>query len=219
MLLHHENPFNLFGIVQGGLDTAPGGLREQNLAGMIARNLPGYAIGGLAGGEAKEPFWCVVNQCARALPASKPRYLMGVGYPLDLVVCVALGVDMFDCVYPTRTARFGVALLDAGTLKLKGRAMESNAGPIDPACGCLCCASYSRAAVHAMFKGGAAAPVACQLLTCHNLACMLRLSRRMRAAILARTYPSFVKAFLRDHSPRRRRQARRRPRPRLLLRW
>jgi tRNA-guanine family transglycosylase len=70
---------------------------------MVARDLPGYAIGGLAGGEAKEPFWRVVHQCCSRLPVNKPRYLMGVGYPLDLVVCVALGVDMFDCVYPTRT--------------------------------------------------------------------------------------------------------------------
>ena len=81
--------------MQGGLDTSPGGLREVNLRGMVARNLPGYAIGGLAGGEAKEPFWRVVHQCCRALPPGKPRYLMGVGYPLDLVVCVALGVDMY----------------------------------------------------------------------------------------------------------------------------
>lgn len=72
---------------------------------MIARNLPGYAIGGLSGGESKDLFWRVVAQCTAALPANKPRYLMGVGYPVDLVVCVALGVDMFDCVFPTRTAR------------------------------------------------------------------------------------------------------------------
>ena len=78
---------------------------------MVKRNLPGYAIGGLAGGEDKDTFWRVVAHGTAGLPLNKPRYVMGVGYPLDLVVCVALGADMFDCVYPTRTARFGVALI------------------------------------------------------------------------------------------------------------
>eukprot|EP00438_Fugacium_kawagutii_P006220 Skav219208 [mRNA] locus=scaffold537:178168:178491:+ [translate_table: standard] len=88
---------------------------------MIKRDLPGYAIGGLSGGEAKGEFWRVVEQCTRpgaGLPEQKPRYLMGVGYPLDIVVCVALGVDMFDCVYPCRTARFGTALVRSGQLRL-----------------------------------------------------------------------------------------------------
>ncbi|ETV99775.1 queuine tRNA-ribosyltransferase, variant [Aphanomyces invadans] len=108
----HKRPEsqNLFGIVQGGLDTKPGGLRERCIQGLIDRNLPGYAIGGLAGGEDKTSFWTVVALCAERLPANKPRYLMGVGYPVDLVVCSALGVDMFDCVYPTRTGRFGTAI-------------------------------------------------------------------------------------------------------------
>jgi queuine tRNA-ribosyltransferase catalytic subunit len=90
------------------------------LAGMLERDasLPGYAIGGLAGGEEKKRFWPVVDRCAAGLPQSKPRYLMGVGYPLDLVVCTALGVDMYDCVYPSRTARFGTALVHGGLLKV-----------------------------------------------------------------------------------------------------
>lgn len=99
---------NLFAIIQGGLDVSPGGLRDQCLKEMIARDTPGYAIGGLAGGEDKESFWRVVAHCAAALPPNKPRYLMGVGYTLDLLVCVCLGVDMFDCVFPTRTARYRV---------------------------------------------------------------------------------------------------------------
>lgn len=81
---------------------------------MIERNAPGYAIGGLAGGETKDMFWRVVAQCAAGLPPGKPRYVMGIGYPLDVVVCSALGADMYDSVYPTRTARFGVALVDTG---------------------------------------------------------------------------------------------------------
>lgn len=104
--------------MQGGLDPA---LRDKSLKDLIARNLPGYAIGGLAGGEDKESFWRVVAQCAPGLPDGKPRYVMGIGYPVDIVVCVALGADMFDSVYPTRTARFGVALVNepGGVFKLK----------------------------------------------------------------------------------------------------
>eukprot|EP01018_Ginkgo_biloba_P035116 Gb_17224 [translate_table: standard] len=113
----HQRPEdqNLFGIVQGGLDPL---LRAICVKGLVARNLPGYAgfwhsyaIGGLAGGEDKDSFWRVVAQCTAGLPEDKPRYVMGVGYPLDIVVCSALGADMYDCVYPTRTARFGTALV------------------------------------------------------------------------------------------------------------
>lgn len=197
----HPDRQNLFGIVQGGLDTSPGGLRATNLAGMVARNLPGYAIGGLAGGEAKEPFWRVVHMCARELPKGKPRYLMGVGYPLDLVVCVALGVDMFDCVYPTRTARFGAALQDSGIIKLKSKSAAHDLRPIDASrcCCCIACTSYSRSALHAMFKEPASASVACQLVSSHNVAYLLNLMRRMRKAILAGHFPGFVRCFLTEH--------------------
>merc|ERR1712136_467171 len=114
----HKNPMtqNLFGIVQGHLDRD---LREYSLKEMIKRDLPGYAIGGLSGGEAKDDFWKVVTISTDLLPPTKPRYCMGVGHAVDLVVCVALGVDMFDCVFPTRTARFGVALVPTGALRLK----------------------------------------------------------------------------------------------------
>ncbi|CAI7772525.1 unnamed protein product [Closterium sp. NIES-53] len=111
--------------------------RDICLKGLIDRDLPGYAIGGLAGGEDKESFWRVVAQCTAALPANKPRYVMGVGYPLDIVVCSALGADMYDCVYPTRTARFGTALIPEGVLKLKHAAMVNDHRPIDPSCSCL----------------------------------------------------------------------------------
>jgi tRNA-guanine transglycosylase len=199
----HKRPEeqNLFGILQGGLDVAPGGLREVNLAGMLQRDahLPGYAIGGLAGGESKDAFWRVVDQCCRGLPPHKPRYLMGVGYPLDLVVCTALGVDMYDCVYPTRTARFGTALGDCpgGLIKLKNKGCAEDAGPLDPACTCMACAGgYSRAQLSVMLKADALGP---QLLTAHNIAYMMRLTGRMRAAVLAGTYPQFVQGFLRVH--------------------
>merc|ERR1711972_1216723 len=101
---------------------------------MIKRNFPGYAIGGLSGGEAKDQFWRVVEQCTRpgtGLPTDKPRYLMGVGYSLDIVVCVALGVDMFDRVYPCRTARFGTALVRTGQLRLTSREFANDHRPIE----------------------------------------------------------------------------------------
>ncbi|KAK1288544.1 hypothetical protein QJS10_CPB19g01369 [Acorus calamus] len=132
----HQKPDvqNLFGIVQGGLDPK---LRDICVTGLVKRNLPGYAIGGLAGGEDKDSFWRVVAQCTAALPEDKPRYVMGVGYPLDIVVCSALGADMYDCVYPTRTARFGTALVPEGVLKLKHKAMANDDRPIDSSCTCM----------------------------------------------------------------------------------
>jgi queuine tRNA-ribosyltransferase catalytic subunit len=188
---------NLFGILQGGLDVSPAGLREACLTGMLARDahLPGYAIGGLAGGEAKSAFWRVVAHATARLPPSKPRYLMGVGYPLDLVVCTALGVDMYDCVYPTRTARFGTALagVPGGVVKLKSAAMAGDGRPIDPACPCYVCARYTRAALHIALKTEALGP---QLVTYHNIAYMMTLTRAMRAAVVAGEYPAFVRAFL-----------------------
>ena len=206
---------NLFPIVQGGLDTALGGLREQCLAGFRHRELelhyitPGYAIGGLAGGEEKDAFWRVVDQCCRALPDDKPRYLMGVGYPLDLVVCTALGVDLYDCVYPTRTARFGVALVPGrapGTLRLKanecGLCWDS---VIQDDCPCQACREgISRARLHNLFKAGN--PVAVELLTQHNIAYMMSLVRHMRQAILEGRFAAFARSFVRDQYPGRSRK-------------
>lgn len=210
---------NLFGIVQGGLDVSPGGLRDQCVAEYLKRDasLPGYAIGGLAGGEDKESFWKVVAHNTAGLPGNKPRYLMGVGYPLDIVVCVALGVDMFDCVYPTRTARFGVALTRQGTLRLKSKHCATQVSrPVQRGCPCLLCrpttetqqqsgtktqssSSFtSRAALHVMFKDNA--ELACQLLTQHNIVYMMTLMRSMRHAIAQGddTYGAFIREFLLD---------------------
>lgn len=175
---------NIFAIVQGGLDVSAGGLREQCLEAFSQRDshLPGYAIGGLAGGESKEDFWRVVDLCCRRLPKNKPRYLMGVGYPLDIVVCTALGVDMFDCVYPTRTARFGTAFTRTGLLKLKSAKFAKDMDPIDCSCPCHVCKGtelqgsgpYSRSSLHFMLKQGS---VGGNLLTHHNLTYMLTLVR------------------------------------------
>lgn len=142
---------SLFGIVQGGLDLR---LRGECAAALVARDLPGYAVGGLSGGEDKGSFWRAVAASLAALPAGKPRYCMGVGYPEDLVVCVALGADMFDCVYPARTARFGTALVRGGLLKLRAAAMAADFGPVDAACPCEVCATYTRSYLHALAGGG-----------------------------------------------------------------
>ena len=192
---------NLFGIVQGGLDISPGGMREYCLEEMVKRDLPGYAIGGLAGGEDKDEFWRVVAHNAARLPAGKPRYLMGVGYPVDLVVCVALGVDMFDCVYPTRTARFGVALVPSGLLRMKSKEFATSTLAVDASCGCMCCAGYSRAFLHAAFKENS--PIAASLLTKHNISYLMRLMRTMRQAVLdgPEAYLSFVRSFFKQQFP------------------
>ena len=134
---------NLFPIVQGGLDVEK---RKDCAAQLTKRDVPGFAIGGLSGGEEKDTFWRIVAVSASSLPDTKPRYLMGVGHQVDLVVCSALGVDMFDCVFPTRTARFGTALVfDApGEIILKKATYETDFSPIDPTCNCSTCKTYSR---------------------------------------------------------------------------
>eukprot|EP00455_Lapot_gusevi_P055698 TRINITY_DN9097_c0_g1_i1.p1 TRINITY_DN9097_c0_g1~~TRINITY_DN9097_c0_g1_i1.p1 ORF type:complete len:470 (-),score=68.03 TRINITY_DN9097_c0_g1_i1:91-1428(-) len=190
----HQKPQtqNLFGIVQGGLDAE---LRALCLEGMLQRDayLPGYAIGGVSGGEDKNAFWRVVEQCTARLPPQKPRYCMGVGYPLDLVVCTALGVDMYDCVYPARTARFGTALVPQGLLRLKNAEFAQDLAPIDSTCACPTCQQYSRAYLHSVV---AQESVASSLITCHNLFYMKRLMNEARQAIIQQRFPQFVIDFL-----------------------
>ena len=199
----HKNPSTqcLFAITQGGLDVTAGGLRDQCLSEILLRDehLPGYAIGGLAGGESKDAFWRVVSHGTARLPKNKPRYLMGVGYPLDLVVCTALGVDMYDCVYPTRTARFGTALVfeKGGLLKLKQSKYMNDPKPIEEGCSCTTCQKYSRARLHFMLK--TAETVAGRLMTVHNIAYMMRLVRTMRQHIIDGNYAEFVDRFLKKH--------------------
>mmetsp|Transcript_28779 Transcript_28779/g.66891 ORF Transcript_28779/g.66891 Transcript_28779/m.66891 type:complete len:459 (+) Transcript_28779:101-1477(+) len=193
----HANPGhqNLFGIVQGHLDEK---LREFSLKEMKRRRFPGYAIGGLSGGEGKDSFWRVVEQCTRpgtGVPENKPRYLMGVGYPLDIVVCVALGVDMFDCVYPCRTARFGTALTRTGQLRLTSSEFANDFRPIEPDSAIK---EYSRAMLHTIVTKE---PIAASLITHHNLHFMLSLLREMREAIKAQTFPEWVRKFLQDFFP------------------
>lgn len=194
----YPNKQNLFGIVQGGLDKR---LRKLCTEEMVKRNLPGYAIGGLSGGEEKDAFWRVVNQCTAILPSDKPRYCMGVGYPEDLVVCVALGADMFDCVYPARTARFGTALVPSGQLKIRWNSMATDYRPIQSNCECFTCKNYTRAYLHAL--SAREISVCSQLLTLHNVAYLTRLMKRARTAILEGEFPKFVQDFMLDLHPKK----------------
>nr|GEV16941.1 queuine tRNA-ribosyltransferase catalytic subunit 1-like [Tanacetum cinerariifolium] len=152
-----------------------------------------YAISGLTGGEDKDSFWRVVAQCAASLPESKPRYVMGVGYPLDIVVCSALGADMYDSVYPTRTARFVTALVLEGVLRLKHQSMADDTRPIDSTCERMACKNYTRAYLHCLVTKEA---MGSQRLSYHNLHYMLQLSRNLHSSIIEGTFPEFICNFL-----------------------
>ncbi|KAG1813713.1 tRNA-guanine(15) transglycosylase-like protein [Suillus variegatus] len=187
---------NLFAIVQGGLDPA---LRDLCLDAMIERKdqVTGYAIGGLSGGEEKDVFWKIIKQCADRLPSDRPRYSMGVGFAEDLLVCVALGVDMADCVFPTRTARFGVALTFKGPLNLKLGKHTKSMDPIDKSCPCPTCASgMSRAVLHHIVTIETAGAHA---LTIHNLVFQARVMGGARDAILEGRFPEYLRSFFFDY--------------------
>jgi queuine tRNA-ribosyltransferase catalytic subunit len=139
----------LFGIIQGGVVPE---LRKKCCEEMVKRNLPGYAIGGMSGGESKEDFWKTVKLCCELLPKDKPRYVMGIGYAEDLMVAALLGADMFDCVFATRTARFGSAFTKHGMLKLKKDAMVEDFGPISEGCTCYACKNYTRSYINRLVK-------------------------------------------------------------------
>jgi tRNA-guanine transglycosylase len=195
----HQRPReqNLFGIVQGALEPD---LRRTCVDGLIKRDLPGYAIGGLSGGESKDEFWRIVDLCTSLLPSFKPRYLMGVGFTLDLVVCVALGVDMFDCVFPSRTARFGSALVRSGSINIRHAQYANDFSPLEADCPCRVCKNYTRAYLHLLTKSD---QLSSQLLTFHNLAYQKRLMDDMRDAIIDGSFPQFVIDFMLCQFPQR----------------
>ncbi|KAL0232928.1 hypothetical protein GEMRC1_011675 [Eukaryota sp. GEM-RC1] len=185
-----EDRQNLYGIVQGGLNEQ---LREESIALTTARNLPGYAIGGLAGGESKADYCRITMFCTEKLPVNQPRYLMGVGYAIDLVLGVAMGVDQFDCVFPTRTARFGCALVPSGQIQVKKAKFKNDYTPLDSNCPCSVCEKYTRAALHSL--AGRDDTIA-TLLSIHNVAFQLRLMKCMRRAIYCGNFDVFCKEFL-----------------------
>ncbi|KAF9580271.1 hypothetical protein BGW38_003151 [Lunasporangiospora selenospora] len=183
---------NLFAIIQGGLDPE---LRKKCIEEMVKRDTPGYAIGGLSGGEEKDKFWRVVTLCTDQMPREKPIYCMGVGYAEDLVVCVALGVDMFDCVFPTRTARFGNALTSTGTLGLRQSKFKDDFGPIEEGCDCITCKTYTRSYLHTIVTRET---VGCHLVSIHNTSYQLRLMRQIRESIIEDRFPQFIHKFFKD---------------------
>ena len=176
---HRRPDQTLFAIVQGG--TEPD-LRTQAARALAAERFPGYAIGGLSVGEPREITDDLVDRCARELPDDRPRYLMGVGEPDQLVAYAALGVDLFDCVRPTRLGRTGHAYTTGGRLNLARPAARDDSGPIDESCRCAVCASYSRAYLHHLFR--AAEPLGARLVSLHNVAFLVDLLRARRRAIL-----------------------------------
>ncbi|KAK1869273.1 hypothetical protein I4F81_011752 [Pyropia yezoensis] len=183
----------------GGLDLR---LRGKCAAALVARDLPGYAVGGLSGGEEKGSFWPAVAASLAAPPPGKPCYCMGVGCAEYLVVCVALGADMFDCAYPARTARFGTDLVPGGLLKLRSAACAADFRPVDSTCPCSACTTYTRSYLHALAgRGGEGVAVAGQLLTLHNVAYLTGLMRLAQTAILDGVFPDWVRAFTADLYP------------------
>jgi queuine tRNA-ribosyltransferase len=180
----------LFGIVQGGIFSD---LRRFSAEELVALDFPGYAIGGLSVGEPKEDMYRVLELLHPLLPADKVRYLMGVGAPEDLVEGVKRGVDLFDCVLPTRLARHGTAFTAAGKLVVRNAACAEDFMPLDPDCACYVCRHYSRAYIRHLFK--AEEMLAHRLTSYHNLYFLLALMREARAAVIGEYFPQFYANF------------------------
>jgi queuine tRNA-ribosyltransferase len=180
----------LFGIVQGGTHLD---LRRESLSRTVETGFDGYAIGGLSVGEEKDVMWRVVSEIAPELPAAQPRYLMGVGTPEDLIEGVARGVDMFDCVLPTRNGRTGQAFTSAGKVNVKNAQWALDTRPLDESCACAVCRRHSRAYLRHLYNAGEM--LASILLTHHNLAFFLDTMRRVRQSIRSGDFPKFRQEF------------------------
>ncbi len=180
----------LFGIVQGGAHSE---LRRESLDRTVEIGFDGYAIGGLSVGEEKDVMWRVVSEIAPELPSERPRYLMGVGTPEDLIEGVARGVDMFDCVLPTRNGRTGQAFTSAGKVNVKNAQWALDTRPLDETCGCSVCRRHSRAYLRHLCNAGEM--LGSVLLTHHNLAFFLDTMRRVRQSIRSGDFPKFRREF------------------------
>ena len=189
------NPNALFGIVQGGMYE---NLREASVERLVELDLPGYAIGGVSVGEPKEEMLRVLDHVAPLLPAQRPRYLMGVGTPEDLVEGVASGVDMFDCVMPTRNARNGHLFTRFGDLRVRNARFRDDERPIDETCGCTACAGFSRAYLHHLDRCGEM--LGPMLTSIHNLHFYVNLMREMRAALDAGRFEAWRAQFRADRA-------------------
>jgi queuine tRNA-ribosyltransferase len=201
-----ENPNALFGIVQGGMFEH---LREESLAALVEMGFPGYAIGGVSVGEPKEEMLRIMAHTPHRLPADKPRYLMGVGTPEDLVAGVAQGVDMFDCVMPTRNARNGHLFTRFGDLKIRNARHRTDERPLDETCACYACrgesrpdgtvsGGFSRAYLHHLERCGEM--LAPMLASIHNLHYYLNLMREIRKALDAGVFPAMARRFHEDRA-------------------
>ncbi|WP_368643320.1 tRNA guanosine(34) transglycosylase Tgt [Castellaniella ginsengisoli] len=189
------NPNALFGIIQGGMYED---LRDESLAGLTEIGFEGYAIGGLSVGEPKEDMMRVLAHVTPRMPAQAPRYLMGVGTPEDLVEGVSRGVDMFDCVMPTRNARNGWLFTRYGDLKIRNARYSDDTRPLDPSCGCHTCRHFSRAYLHHLQRAGEISGA--RLNTLHNLHFYLHLMEDMRTAIEENRFESWRETFHRDRA-------------------
>lgn len=187
---HADNPNALFGIVQGGVYPD---LRARSLEGLQEIGFAGYAIGGLSVGEPPADRWRVLDFLADRLPANKPRYLMGVGKPEDIVEGVRRGVDMFDCVLPTRNARNGHLFTHGGVVRIRNACHAGDTGPLDPACGCYTCTHYSRAYLRHLFRCNEI--LGARLNTIHNLSYYQTLMRDLRKAVAGGDFEAFRVAF------------------------
>ena len=187
---HEGNPAALFGIVQGGMYE---GLRDRSLEGLTEIGFDGYAIGGLSVGEPKEDMIRILDHLPPKMPEDKPRYLMGVGRPEDLVEAVRRGVDMFDCVMPTRNARNGYLFTSTGIVKIRNARHRHDTSPLDERCDCYTCKNFSRSYLHHLDKCGEM--LGSQLNTIHNLRFYQNLMAELRGAIEAGTLSDFVTDF------------------------
>ena len=187
---HAGNPNALFGIVQGGMYADQ---RDRSLAGLVDIGFDGYAIGGLSVGEPKEEMLRLLAHTAPRLPADKPRYLMGVGTPEDIVAGVCAGVDMFDCVLPTRNARNGWLFTRYGDIRIRNARHRSDTAPLDPTCGCHACRHFSRAYLHHLQRVNEI--LGARLATIHNLFYYLTLMAELREAIAADRLAAYATRF------------------------
>jgi queuine tRNA-ribosyltransferase len=186
-----EPPGGLFGIVQGGMHPS---LRLDSLEALTKLDFPGFAVGGLAVGEPEEERLRILESVVPHMPAERPRYLMGVGRPEDIVAAVLRGIDMFDCVMPTRHARNGHLFTSAGVINIRNSAHQSDLGPVDPKCGCYTCRNYSRSYLRHLDRCNEI--LGSRLNTIHNLHFYLELMRTIRGAIAEGRLTSWAAGYL-----------------------
>jgi queuine tRNA-ribosyltransferase len=191
----HRRDQALFGIVQGGVDEE---LRIRSARDLVKLEFDGYAVGGLSVGESKDEMYRMLDVTVPELPVMKPRYLMGVGMPENLIEAVGRGIDLFDCVVPSRHGRTGWLFTTFGRVLIKQARYQRDESPIDPACDCTVCARYSRAYLHHLYN--VKEMLASRLNTLHNLWFFSDLMRRMRVAIAQGTFPSFAESFYHQQS-------------------